>query len=255
MHSSRWAIALTSAFATAFLNFASPAIAAGCGPSGYAYAGMTSTKGAAGLSATVTVLGHPLVQNGHVAAWIGFGGPTEGPGGTAEWIQTGLNSVPGSGNKLYIEIAHPGGNIDYKEVDSDVPVGTPKRLTITEVAASTWQVSVDGTPASAAVYLPSSHGALTPMAVAENWDGGASVCNRFAYKFGALRLVSGAASWHVLQDPGYRVVRQSNTDFSALTQLAPPDAQPARAPAAAAAPATVSQPAPTAAAKSALGTN
>jgi hypothetical protein len=261
---SRWAIALLGALATAFLNFGSSALAAaGCGPSGYAYAGLTTAKGAAGIGATLTAVGQPLVQNGHVAAWVGFGGPTEGPGGSAEWIQVGLNSTPGSGNHLYYEIAHPGGKIDYQELVSDVPVGAAKRVAITEVAGSpgTWQVFVDGNPVTGPVYLPGSHGALTPMAVAENWDGGAAVCNRFAYRFAGVKLASGPSSgWHsigdahVLQDPGYRVVRETKADFSAVTRLAPPDMGP-RTPAANEASSPASSAAPASAPGDGLGTN
>ncbi len=53
-----------------------------------------------GISASLSSLGTPVVESGHVAGWVGVGGPGQGPGGANEWIQVGLNSLPGTGNRL-----------------------------------------------------------------------------------------------------------------------------------------------------------
>jgi hypothetical protein len=161
-----------------------------------------------------------------VAAWVGLGGPGEGPGGSTEWIQTGINSIPGSGNKLYIEVAHPNGKIDYSEVEVDVPNGLERRLSVLEVAGqpNVWQVWVDGKVAGKPEYLPGSHNSLTPMAVAENWDGGRPACNRFAYSFTGIQLAAApGGNWHgmtsprKMQDAGYKLLRKSADAFVAQT--------------------------------------
>ena len=90
---------------------ASPVSAAakGCGPRGYAYAGLQGSGGVYGVSATLDAAARPVVQGGHVAAWVGVGAPGEGPRGSNEWLQIGLNTIAGNDSKLYYEIAEPWG--------------------------------------------------------------------------------------------------------------------------------------------------
>src|SRR5258708_30695493 len=64
-----------------------------CGSSGYTYAGLASATNIDGVGATLTAIGAPSVKNGHVAGWVGLGGPHEGPNGRDEWIQVGLNTL------------------------------------------------------------------------------------------------------------------------------------------------------------------
>src|SRR5436190_19675677 len=72
-----------------------PAVAhaSGCGPRGYAYAGLQLGTPGYGIGAALTSLAPPVVESGHVAGWVGIGGPGEGPGGTDEWLQVGLNAT------------------------------------------------------------------------------------------------------------------------------------------------------------------
>src|SRR5437588_19270 len=58
--------------------------------SGYSYDGVQSPSRAFGVSATLTLAARSVVANGHVAAWIGVGGPGLGPGGSDEWLQGGI---------------------------------------------------------------------------------------------------------------------------------------------------------------------
>ena len=178
------ALAVTAAAATP----ARPA-AKGCGPRGYSYAGLQSPRNAFGVAGTLSATASPLVQRGHVAGWVGVGAPGEGPQGTDEWLQVGLNTIAGNSAKLYYEIARPTG-IKYVELASDVPPGRSYHVAVLETArhANTWRVWVDGRPASRPIWLPQSHGRLTPMALAESWDDGAPACNRYAYSFGAVSL-------------------------------------------------------------------
>src|SRR5215475_11593737 len=82
----------------------SPAVAAErqCGSSmpaadgHYGYAGHEANAVAAGVRATITPLVEPQLVTGHVAAWVGIGGPRNGPNGSDEWLQAGIASVDGS---------------------------------------------------------------------------------------------------------------------------------------------------------------
>jgi hypothetical protein len=201
------------------------ALAAGCGPRGYAYAGLALRQAQFGIGASLTAIAPPVVQSGHVAGWVGVGGPGQGPNGSDEWLQVGLNtSSPGSRrNELYYELARPSGVVGYHAVDADVRLGEQLRVAVLETIGrpGVWRVWVDGRPVSPPIFLPESHLALTPMAMTESWDGGAPACNRFEYRFRNV-VVAGAAGggWRpahgadVLEDPGYRVVRRT-TEFLA----------------------------------------
>lgn len=225
----RFAIALAATLAATCASISPARAQASCGQAGYSYAGLQSLSSGYGVGAELTALATPVVEHGHVAAWVGVGGPGEGPGGSDEWIQAGLNSVPGSGNKLYYEIAEPGAPIRYGEIDANVPTGARRSVAVLETASrhDYWRVWVDGRPVTDPIYLPSSHGTLTPMATAESWDGGSPSCNRYSYRFGNVVLAGRAGgSWsllrtaYVMQDPGYRVVRYQRAFLAtALEQL------------------------------------
>ena len=50
----------------------------------------------------------PTVDAGHVAGWVGVGGPGQGANGGDAWIQAGIASMPGMGTVLYAEITREG---------------------------------------------------------------------------------------------------------------------------------------------------
>jgi hypothetical protein len=205
--------------------------AAGCGPRGYAYAGLELREARFGIGASLTAIAPAVVESGHVAGWVGVGGPGQGPNGTDEWLQVGLNTSSDGAdrNALYYEIARPSGSVGYVEVDSNVRVGKQLRVAVLETVGrpGVWRVWVDGRPVSPPISLPESHLALTPMAMSESWDGGSPACNRFAYRFRNLVVAAVAGGgWRpargadVLEDPGYRVVRRRSAEF--LCAAAPP---------------------------------
>ena len=65
--------------------------ATSCGDRAYTYAGYAASGRAHGASAVLTALAAPAVANGHVAAWVGVGGPGQGPNGADEWLQVGIS--------------------------------------------------------------------------------------------------------------------------------------------------------------------
>ena len=209
----RWSTALAATLAAACITVAPAHSGVSCGPSGYAYAGIQPGQSGYGVSVRLASLAAPVVQSGHVAGWVGVGGPGQGPGGSNEWIQVGLNSLPGTTNKLYYEVMQPGLGQTYAEVATDVPNGRSLRLAVLETAATpgAWRVWVNGRPVTPAIMLPGSHGALSPMAMGESWDGGRPSCNRYAYRFDKVSVAAApGGSWlpardaTVLQDPGTR---------------------------------------------------
>jgi len=223
----RLTCALAGALAAAWLAAAPvPAATASapCAAPGYSYAGVTGKRGLFGVAGVLTALETPVVESGHVAAWVGVGGLYEGPGGTGEWLQVGLNSLPGTGNRLYYEYAAPGVAPAYVEVDGDVAAGRAVSVAVLEAAGrpDTWRVWEDGRPVSGPIVLPDSHEHLTAVATAENWDGGTKTpgCNSFSYRFDRLRVATAAggvwrrlAAQSTLRDPGRRVTQSSSSGF------------------------------------------
>jgi hypothetical protein len=208
----------------AALCLVAPASArAACGWSGYSYAGVESSAPAHGIAATLSMLSAPVVENGHVAAWVGVGGSGAGPGSTGGWIQVGLSGFPGLGSRLYYEVARAGRKPSYIEVIPSVSPLERHRVAVLELAGRRgwWRAWVDGRPVGPAVHL---HGAraLQPMATAESWDGGLPSCNRYAYLFDRISVAAApGGAWRslshdrVFQDPGYRVVSSSAGRFVA----------------------------------------
>src|SRR5579884_3546614 len=164
---------LTAAVGAVALGGATRALA--CGSGGYSYAGLGAQSRAAGISATVTPLGPFDVLDGHVAGWVGVGGPHEGPGGSDEWLQIGLSGFPGvAGSDVYYDVALPHHAPAYHEVATNLPVGTSVEVTVLELRARPdwWRVWLNGKPVSRPIRLPQSHDRWTPIATAESWDGG-----------------------------------------------------------------------------------
>lgn len=166
------------------------------------------------MDARITVTATPHVQSGHVAAWVGVGGPHEGPHGADEWIQIGLSAFPGSSDDdVYYEIARPGISPRYTLVESGVTVGETHDFSVREAGKGTWRVWVDGKPVSPAIWLPGSDNNFRPVATTESWGGGRAVCNGFAYRFDRIAVAAHAGSWapldsaYPIRSGGYRFVR------------------------------------------------
>lgn len=245
---------LVAAVAAVAALLSVPAAALACGAPGYTYAGVSALRTGYGISSHITAVNDPLVQFGHVAGWIGVGGPKQGPNGTDEWIQVGFSAFPGSPNSnLYYEVAHPGHGSVYHELATALPTGLTRRVAVLEMShrRNWWRVWVNGTAVGQPIHLPGSHGAWRPMATAESWGGDSRACNVYRYRFNSVSIAAApGGSWRSLSSsysfhsPDYAVVRASKASFiatasdsafseaRALAALATPAATPAAAPAA-----------------------
>lgn len=201
-----------------------------CG--GYSYAGVQDARAASGIRATLVQVATPHVAGGHVAAWVGVGGPGQGAGGRDEWIQIGLNALSDGMSRLYFEIDRPGPGPTYRELASDVAVGARYQVSVLELPERPgwWQVRLNGAPVSEPVELPGSS-RWRPMAVAESWIGIRQQCNGFAYRFENVAVsLRPRGGWSALvpgyrfHDPGYRMRRESGRTFlvSSTTVPRPP---------------------------------
>ncbi len=216
---------------TLFLAFlaASPAeggssAATGCGVQSFSYAGLQADNKAHGISASVATTSAPAVTDGHVGGWIGLGGTTDGPHGTAEWIQTGLAAFTAQDtSQMYYEVTVAGQPPKYVELAPSIGAGVEHHFAVLEMAGrkSWWRVWVDGRPVSPPIFLPKSDGKWYPQAVAENWNGDTGACNDYSYKFSNVKLAqSNGGAWepltssYVFQDAGYHVVPISSTPRS-----------------------------------------
>jgi hypothetical protein len=189
---------------------------------GYSYAGLYASRPSFGVAASLSMLELPTVSTGHVAAWVGVGGPGLGPNGADEWLQVGLASFDSSGGRLYYELTLPGREAEYVELASRIEPGRVVRVALLELpfAPGNWVVI---SPAGIAgpFYLPASHDAWAPVVTAESWAAGGSRCNRSAYRFGRVELASAHGRWQrlrhasKLEDPGWRLRRLSPSTFSA----------------------------------------
>jgi hypothetical protein len=200
-----------------------PSAFAVCGTSAYAYAGVQGQQTVAGVSTKLQVVSAPSVLSGHVAAWVGVGGPGAGADGRDEWIQVGFSGFPGTSmTSVYYEVVRPGEQPQYVLAESGLIAGTSRQISVAELAGrpNWWRVKVDGRAVSDPILLPGSHRQWQPMVTGENWGGNATVCNGFRYRFDGVRTTARAgAAWRSLTDPyvfhdvGYRVERPAPGSF------------------------------------------
>jgi hypothetical protein len=220
-HPGRWrTIGACLTAVVSALAFATAASAAcDSGGSDYSYAGLAAGRPAFGVGATLTALPGFDVEAGHVAGWVGVGGPRLGPHGTDEWIQVGLSTLPGSsGGELYFELAVPNAAPVYHSLLPSLIAGRSVRVAVLEMRQRTnwWRVWVDGRAVTKPILLPSSHGRWSPIATGESWDGGTGDCNDFLYSFHRVSIarVPGGGWTRLVQalpitGPASRVIRNT----------------------------------------------
>ena len=188
-------VALVTASTTAT---AGQACAGATGANGYSYAGHQSTYPGHGVRATLTLINKPNVASGHVAGWVGVGGPGQGANGEDAWIQAGVASMPGMDPFLYAEITREGREPEFILVEQGVPVGRNHRIAVLEMAGRRgwWRVWMDGRAVTEPVRLRQSSGRWAPIATAESWNGGEASCNAFSFRFERVSVsYGGGCSW------------------------------------------------------------
>jgi hypothetical protein len=149
------------------------------------YGGAASRSAAGGVAATVTLVDVERVHSGHVAAWVGVGGPSLGPGGSDAWIQVGVNGFPGgSTGNLYLEIKR-GAFYRYAHLADGVApaTGTGLRCSRTPPVRSGGALPSTASRRGGPVFLPGSHGRWPAQIAAESWLEGSTRCNGFAFRF------------------------------------------------------------------------
>jgi hypothetical protein len=107
---------------------------------------------------------------------------------------------------LYAEITRPGRQPIFVPIETDLRVGETRTVAVLEMARHPgwWRVWVNGEPKTRAIRLPGSSGRWQPIATAESWNGGQSVCNGFAFRFDRVGVAGWrGGSWHPFT-PGYR---------------------------------------------------
>jgi hypothetical protein len=186
------------------------------GSPGYAYAGFQSVRTSSGVRATITPLRAATVTAGHAAAWIGLGGPGQGPNGETMWLQTGVTALPQTPTMIYAEITRAGRDPVFLPLLENVQIGESHRLAVLEMnrRPGVWRIWLDGAPVTDPIVLPGSHKRWEPIVTAESWNGGVATCNAFGFRFERVG-VAGAlgGSWrlftpgYTFRDRGY-VVRQ-----------------------------------------------
>jgi len=197
---------------------------------GYAYAGHQASRAGHGVRASIELIRPAEVAAGHVASWVGVGGPGQGANGGDAWIQAGLATVPGMGTMLYAEITREGRAPQFVQLAAGVPVGRSHRIAVLEMAARPgwWRVWVDGKARTGPVRLAGSSGRWSPIATAESWNGGRAACNRFGYRFEGVSVANGpGGAWQAFQpgyrflDSGYRLRRLAASPASTRSLAAP----------------------------------
>jgi hypothetical protein len=171
----------------------------------YDYAGEQQGSPSSGIKVSLTNMRTPDVnEQGHVAGWVGVGGPGLGPHGTDEWVQVGYAGFAGGNTQIYYEVTQPNLPPQYHQVDANVSLSAKNVMAVSEMKPNAWQVSVNGEPVSPLVSLPGSHGKFTPQAIGETWNGGTTICNSYAYAFRNVQVApQPGASW-ATGKTGYR---------------------------------------------------
>ena len=180
---------------------------------GYSYAGHQATYRGHGVRATIVLTREPAVDAGHVAGWVGVGGPGQGANGGDAWIQAGVASMPGMDPFIYAEITREGRDPEFVLIEQGVPIGRSHRLAVLETSGRPgwWRVWVDGQAVTEPVRMRGSSGRWAPIATAESWNAGTAACNAFGFRFERVSVsYGGGGSWRPFV-PGHRFLDGANT--------------------------------------------
>lgn len=180
---------------------------------GYSYAGHQAAYRGHGVRATIMLTRAPTVDAGHVAGWVGVGGPGQGMNGEDAWIQAGIASMPGMDPLIYAEITREGRDPQFLLLEEGVPVGRSHRIAVLEMSGRPgwWRVWIDGQTATEPIRFRGSSGRWAPIATAESWNAGTSTCNSFGFRFERVSVsYGGGGSWRPFVT-GHRFLDGGNT--------------------------------------------
>jgi hypothetical protein len=180
---------------------------------GYSYAGHQSTYRGHGVRATIELTRAPAIEAGHVAGWVGVGGPGQGANGGDAWIQAGIASMPGMEPFVYGEVTREGSDPEFILIEQGVPVGRSHKIAVLEMSgrAGWWRVWLDGHPVTEPTRLAGSSGRWAAIATAESWNAGTSTCNSFGFRFERVSVsYGGGGSWRPFVS-GHRFLDGANT--------------------------------------------
>jgi hypothetical protein len=177
---------------------ASRAVSAAACQKTYDYAGAQDSAKRSGIRANIKFISPSRVEEGHVAGWLGVGGPGLGPNGSDEWLQTGYVSFHDGRSQIYYEMTVPGKPPQYHTVKETVSPSETHRLAELEVGGKNgvWRVWLDDKAVTPEISLPQSHGRFVPQALAETWNAGSTKCNHYAYRFEKIQVAKApGGSW------------------------------------------------------------
>ena len=146
------------------------------------------------------------VVAGHVAGWVGVGGPGQGANGQTLWLQVGVASMPETPTMVYAEITRGGQEPVFVPLLQNVQVGETHKVAVLEMSGrpNWWRVWLDGSAVTDPVLLENSANRWRPIATAESWNGGRAVCNSFAFRFDGVGVAAAnGGSWRAFA-PGFR---------------------------------------------------
>jgi hypothetical protein len=224
-------VALSFAALVSVATAGSPACGSGAsGGPGYAYAGHQAAGGGHGVRARISLLEHASVPAGHVAGWVGVGGPKSGPNGEDQWLQVGIAVVPQTAPMLYAEITRAGRPSQFVPLETDLQPGVTRSVAVLEIRKQPgwWRVWVGDKPVTRAIRLLGSN-SLPQIATAESWNGGRAGCNSFRYRFDGVDVAAApGGSWRTFRpgykflDRGYRLRQLTPANGNRLLSGVPP---------------------------------
>jgi hypothetical protein len=165
----------------------SPLVQSGC-KMNYDYTGVQNTGPSSGIRTYLTTVKKPDVKAGHVAGWVGVGGPGLGPHKTDEWVQVGYSAFTTGETQIYYEVAQPNKPPAYHTVVATLSPSAKNRVGVLEVHDGSWEVLLNNKAVSPVISLPQSHDKFTPQALGETWNGGTTKCNVYGYGFGQVEV-------------------------------------------------------------------